>query len=130
VEPHSTIEDSAAPYPAVERYSPEVDARRVAGFGSVSALLETHAARPSAYAESPNVSIPAQTVLRVTRDPKTPSQHAFLAAVEAVADARQTTALRKYPQLAHWLRCDVPWTATGRFPVGLRPFGAVGSRAS
>jgi phospholipase C len=89
---------------AGERYSPDVDARRAAGIGSVSALLDVNAMRPSAYAESPDVKIPAQANLQVTRDPKTANQRAFVAAVEAVADARQTAALKKYPQLAHWLR--------------------------
>jgi phospholipase C len=89
---------------AGESYSPEVDARRAAGIGSVSALLDVNAMRPSAYAESPDVKIPAQANLQVTRDPKTANQRAFVAAVEAVADARQTAALKKYPQLAHWLR--------------------------
>ena len=89
---------------AGESYSPEVDARRAAGIGSVSALLEVNAARPSAYVEPPDVKIAAGVELQVTRDPKTPSQHAFVAAVEAIADARKPAALKKYPQLAHWLR--------------------------
>ena len=50
------------------------------------------------------MKIPVEAELQVTRDPKTPSQHAFVEAVEAVADARETAALKKYPQLAHWLR--------------------------
>jgi phospholipase C len=89
---------------AGESYSPEVDGRRAAGIGSVSALLEANAARPSTYVEPPDVKISAKVELQVTREPKTPSQHAFVAAVEAVADARQVAALKKYPQLAHWLR--------------------------
>ena len=54
-----------------ENYSPQVDARRAAGIGSISAVLDAKAQRPSPYAAPPDVTIPVQTELQVTRDPKT-----------------------------------------------------------
>jgi phospholipase C len=87
-----------------ESYSAEVERRRQAGIGSVSALLEAGAQRASAYAEPPDLKIAVQAELQVTRDPKTASQRAFVAAVESVASERQAAALGKYPQIAHWLR--------------------------
>lgn len=85
-----------------ETYSASVDARRVAGIASASIVLDSGPGRPAVPKVS-SAPILATATLTTTKDPDTNQQSAFVAAIEGFANTHGAEALKKYPQIAHWM---------------------------
>jgi phospholipase C len=84
-----------------EPYSSMVDARRLAGVGSVSQVL-VNTARSDVPVE-PAQGIMGMAVLQTTVEPQTDSQKAFATAIEGIATKYGAEATRGIPEIAHWL---------------------------
>jgi phospholipase C len=86
---------------AGEPYSAAVDARRGAGMSSVSAVLDASVARAD-IPILPRAPLVTSASLTSARAAATPSQKAFVAALDGFASDQGQPALAKYPEIAHW----------------------------
>ncbi len=85
-----------------ESYSDAVAARAAAGIKSVAEALDSGPPR-SDIPQIPATPIHAAAQLATWTDPKNAMSNTFTNAIEAFAKAHGQDALRKFPEIAHWL---------------------------
>ena len=85
-----------------ETYSNPVAARAAAGIKSVAEALDSGPPR-SDIPQMPATPIAAAAQLTTWADPKNAMSNTFAAAIEGFAQAHGQDALKKFPEIAHWL---------------------------
>jgi len=85
-----------------EQYSSEVAARSAAGIQSVSAALDSGPPRND-IPQMSAAAISAASRLVTWTDPQNAMSNAFTQAIEGFAKAHGNDALKKFPEIAHWL---------------------------
>jgi len=85
-----------------ETYSPAVQARATAGIQSLSAALDSGPPRSDIPQPSPT-AITAAAALKTWVEPVNAMSSAYAAAIEQFAKAHGNDALKKFPEIAHWL---------------------------
>jgi phospholipase C len=85
-----------------ESYSSPVAARAAAGIKSVAEALDSGPPR-SDIPQMPATPISAAAQLVTWTDPKNAMSNTFATAIEGFAQAHGQDALKKFPEIAHWL---------------------------